>query len=273
MAARSVAVWRAEGRALRRELLRWPERRAVAVVLGAWLVLALLAYADGQRGPAGGHAVSVTQHVGMADASGMRGQPSLGMLAAGRAGLPGELIAWVLMTIAMMGPAALAGVRHTSRNSLPRRRGRAMAEYGAGYLAPWAIYGLALIWLAHAAGWTASWEATGLALAMAAGWQLTPWKRRCLLECHRSVPLPPRGWRAEVASARFGLRNGASCLGSCWPLMAVMTTLPAAHLWWTLGLTGFVTFERLGRHPNRARRLVAAGLCVTAAMAVVAAMP
>ena len=50
-------------------------------------------------------------------------------------------------------------------------------------------------------------------------WQVTTLKRRALLACHRTQPLAPAGWRADLDCLRFGWTIGVSCLVSCWALM------------------------------------------------------
>jgi len=240
---------------IRRLLLRRPELPAAAAVAAAWL--ALLAAAA--RDELAGH-----QAAGMAAMPGMAGVHPAAVVAA-VTGLPG----WVLMTVAMMGPAALVGVRHTGLNSLRWRRGRAMAGFAAAYLAVWAAFGA--LALAAAALFTGAAvpgpAALAAVLAAAAAWQLTPAKRRCLRACHRSVPLPPRGWRAEWGSLRFGLRNGAACLGSCWCLMLVMVAAPAGQVLWMAGLAGAVTAERLALRPRAVTRFITVA-CAFAAVAV-----
>lgn len=174
-----------------------------------------------------------------------------GQHGAGPTGLP----QWTVMTVAMMGPAALPGIRHTARNSLRWRRRRATAEFGLGYLAVWVGYGAVVLLLPPVP--------VGLALLGAAGWQLTPYKRRWMLECHRARPLPPTGARADRAAVGFGLRVGGACLGSCWALMAAMAFGPMSVLW-TAGAAGLVLTERITRHPVRTTRLAAFGLAALA---------
>ena len=139
------------------------------------------------------------------------------------AGLP----MWALMSFTMMVPAALPAVRHVAINSLRWRRRRAVGEFLAVYLGIWVAFGaiaLGLLALLPSAR-TDTTVALVLALALAAAWQLTPQKRRALLACHRSSPLPPRGWRATAGVLRFAGRNGGACLGSCWAMMLVMAVL------------------------------------------------
>jgi predicted metal-binding membrane protein len=177
-----------------------------------------------------------------------------------------ELGGWILMCIAMMGPATLAGVRHTGLNSLRWRRGRAMAEFSAAYLGVWTAFGIIALSLNAFLIVNRGLLMFAAILALAGAWQLTPFKRRALRDCHRSVPLPLRGWRAEKGSIRFGLRNGLSCVGSCWCLMLVMVVAPGYYLLWMTVLTGIVTTEKLVQRPRRATRFAANALWVLAAI-------
>jgi predicted metal-binding membrane protein len=167
---------------------------------------------------------------------------------------PADLPQWTVMAVAMMGPAALPGVRHTGLNSLRWRRGRAQLEFAGGYLAVWVAYGAAVLLVVPPVP-------VGVLLLVAAGWQLTPYKRRWLLACHRGRPLPPTGRAADRAAAGFGLRIGGACVGSCWALMLVMAAAPMNPLW-TAGLAAVITTERLTRHPTRTTRV--AGLLLAA---------
>jgi predicted metal-binding membrane protein len=242
---------------IRRWLLRHPESVASILVGVAWLWLVSIEL----RG------ASVGGHAGMPM---MQGMPGMDMTpeTAPLPGIANPIGWWVLMSVAMMGPAALAGVRHTGLNSLRWRRGRAMAEFAVAYLAVWAIFGaVALAFVAALPGAPGT-IVLVIVLALAAAWQLTPLKRRWLRDCHRSVPLPPQGWKAELGSLRFGLRNGLSCLGSCWCLMLIMAVAPAYHLLWMFALTVVVTAEKLMERPRRATRMAATALAITAIVVV-----
>src|SRR4051794_464468 len=137
------------------------------------------------------------------------------------------LAAWVVMSVVMMGPAALPGLNHVHRNSLRWRRRRAVVEYAGGYLVAWTVAGVGVLLLLRWTGVPAAPGVLAVALAASAAWQLTPMKWTCVRACHRSVPLPPRGWAAERAAVRFGALNGSACVGSCWLLMLAMVVSPA----------------------------------------------
>lgn len=182
---------------------------------------------------------------------------------------------WIVMSIAMMVPAALPAVRHVADNSFRWRRRRAVATFLCFYVTVWAAFGLVAL-----AGSTI-WDTTGArhvsgrdvplfaALVIAIIWQLTPWKRKQLRGCQKSVPLAPRGWKAFRACARFGVRYGARCTGSCWAVMMVMAAATAGHLWWSIALTAVIVAERsLVALQRRPQLLAVAGAGVAVMLAL-----
>ena len=184
------------------------------------------------------------------------------------AGLP----MWGLMSITTMLPAALPTVGHVAVNSLRWRRGRAVVEFLAVYLGIWIAFGastlaLLALWPSARTGMTVA-----VMLALAAAWQLTPAKRRALLACHGSSPLPPRGWRATAGVVRFGRRNGLACLGSCWAMMLVMAVVTTGQVFWTAALTGLISAEKLVRRPRRTTRRASALLAAAAFCAALIAV-
>jgi len=196
--------------------------------------------------------------------------------ASGSAGIdPGTLLAgapmWALMAVAMMVPAATPAVQHVAGKSLYWRRRRAVLEFLAVFVGIWALFS------ALALGTLSYWGALDLpyalvaALALAALWQLTPLKREAMRACHRSRPLPPRGWRASAGVADFALHNGGACLASCWAMMLAATAAGPGRLLWMGAATGVMTAEKLAVTPERAARRVAALLAATAVGVALAA--
>jgi hypothetical protein len=134
----------------------------------------------------------------------------------------GPDLRWIaLMVVAMMAPLTLSGVRHVAVGS-PWRRQLAVAEFMAGYLGVWiaAAMLIALAWSAVAAA-VPPLAAVWAVVAAAVAWELAPARRRALARCDRTVPLAPRGWRADRDCVRFGAERAVSCVGTCWALMAV----------------------------------------------------
>jgi predicted metal-binding membrane protein len=260
MASADVARSQLRWLNVRQMLVRHPELGAAAVVIAAWGTLLVF----DARGAYGGGS-----HVGMSGMAGM-GIESTAAPHSAWSQAAASLPSWVLMTVAMMGPAALADVRYTGLNSLRWRRRRAMAEFSAAYLLVWTAFGLVALAAGEMMPGVPGPVPLAAVLAAAAAWQLSPFKRRCLRGCHRSLPLPPYGRRADESALWFGLRNGLYCLGTCWCLMLVMIAAPGGQLLWTAGLTGIITSERRLPRPRDTIRTVAAllGFATVAALAV-----
>ncbi len=185
--------------------LAWKPEWPVALLAGvAWLMLYLLSAADADQtihhsDGAAGSLIAVARSVG----------------------------SWGLMSFAMMMPATLPAVRHVALNSIRTRRRRAMALYALAYLAVWIVYGVLVVTVVALAirGGASDRQLVVFMLAMATVWQLTRTKRRSVIACRRTVPLPPEGWRADVACMHFGVLQAWRCLVSCWPLMLLMAVV------------------------------------------------
>lgn len=184
-----------------------------------------------------------------------------------RAGiLGGQMVGCLLMslamTVAMMLPLTIDAQRYVALRSFPWRRGRALAGWLVGYLAPWvAAASVASLVLMIAVGPAARPWVAAAAFLFAAAWQLTPLKGWALRACHRTRPLKPSGVAADASCVLFGARVGAACMVSCGPMMLAAMASP----WPTLALAGvFVVALReryVWRPPTRvtALALAAAG--------------
>ncbi len=239
-----------------RRALRWRPEWWVAVI--AALAWAALAFGHGS-GPS------------LAGAQTFPGSAAAGSVAPGTI-LP-ALAEWTLMVGAMMLPVALPATRHVALNSLRRRRARAMVLFLAAYVAVWVAVGAAAVTaveLAIGAG-VAPPALAGGGLLVAAGWQLTRVKRRALVGCRRTVPLPPVGWRADAGCVRFGVQQAARCVRSCWALMLAMAALGHASLAWMALATGIVIVEELVPRGWRYRSESAVLLALGAGLAVLGA--
>jgi predicted metal-binding membrane protein len=253
--------------ATRRATLSRPELAAVGLVALAWLVLVAMALQ---------HALDTSLTGPRASGpAGMPGMPGAAPTASETSSVWSRVFAglpyWLLMTVAMMGPVALVGIRHTGLNSLRWRRGRAVAEFSAGYLAVWTVIGVAALAAAESTTPLTSDLRLAAVLAGAVAWELSAAKRRASRACHRPTPLPLYGWPAERGALLFGLRQGTSCVGTCWCLMLTMVVVPGAHLLWMAALTCLIAMERIARRPRRVSSITAGGLLAAAAATVVLA--
>lgn len=138
-----------------------------------------------------------------------------------------------------------------------------------GYVAVWAVFGLAINLVAHLFDLRGSQLAVAAGLLVVAAWELTPWKRRALRACYATIPLAPRGLKADMACVRFGIRNGLVCVQGCWTLMAAMLVAGDLSLWLMAGVALVVALEKLLVRDRRVR--VTTAMAALAAAAVVAA--
>src|SRR3954468_16370205 len=137
---------------------------------------------------------------------------------------------WALMMAAMMLPSMTPVVslydRMRAGHALPRG---ATAAFVAGYLATWTAIGLAAYGLVRAgdaiAGGTLGWndagrEVAAVVILLAAAYQLSPLKERCLRHCRSPLGFLLAHWRGGYSGAtRMGATHGAWCVGCCWWLL------------------------------------------------------
>lgn len=129
-----------------------------------------------------------------------------------------ELGMWLCMVAATMLPLVLDSVKWTAENSLWTRREFGMTSFLFGYFGVWLVAGLVPAALGRF-GWThENWVAAAL-FAFASLWLSTKYHRRALIDCHRTYPLSPSGWKADWDCLQFGATTGTACIRSCWPFM------------------------------------------------------
>jgi predicted metal-binding membrane protein len=229
---------------LRRAAWRYPDWWCLALSAGAWLVLL-------------SGAATVATHPGHA------GAPHAAL------GSPAH---WVLMLLAMMLPLVRGPVRVTAGRSLWSRRNRAISGFLAGYLAVWTGAGAAALAAFAVAGtryWLEPAAGGAVAFAVAALWQQTPTRRRALMACHRTLPLAPRGWRADRDCVRYGWTIGTACLVTCWPLMAACLFLPHS----TVAMAGAGILAGIERYtPRPDQRMIRAGMVAAAVVLALSAV-
>ena len=219
---------------LRRFGWRYPEWWVVMVAAVAWMFMAGMSY-------------SHASHTGIIPGRG-DGQVTLGMVG---------------MVIAMMPPLILANVRHVALSSLWRRRHRAIAAFLVCFIAVWIVVQSAIVGSLGLLTPLVGWQTAGtVAMVAAALWELAPIKRQRLRRCHRTVPLAPRGWRADADCARYGVTTGFSCVTTCWALMVAA----AAFSHSLMVMTVLFGVQMSGRYQQRPSPILAAlavlGVCV-----------
>jgi predicted metal-binding membrane protein len=210
---------------------RHPEWWSLGVSLLAWLLLVLPLICSGLRFKVGHH----SNHP--------QGAHLAWFL---------EMCWWIVMVVAMMLPLIVRSIRVTAARSLWARRDRAIFVFMLGYLAAWMLAGLVIssaILSLRVQGWFRPAIDTPFAFALAAVWQLTAAKGRTLRSCHRTIPMVPRGWRANLDCLRYGWMIGGNCLLSCGALM-VACSLSGHSLAAMAGAGSISAAERYMARPN-----------------------
>jgi predicted metal-binding membrane protein len=185
---------------------------------------------------------------------------------------------WVLMMSAMMFPSITPMVAmYDGLRSAHHRQGTAAPAYAtglfvAGYLAVWIALGIAAYGVVELARALApdglTWDGagrwiTGGIILVAAAYQLTPAKNRCLVKCRSPFMFLIERWRGSALGAlRLGVEHGAWCVGCCWALMAALFALGVMSLAWMAVIAGVIAAEKLLPWRPATSRVVAVGLAV-----------
>jgi predicted metal-binding membrane protein len=177
------------------------------------------------------------------------------------AGLLAFLVAWTLMSVAMMLPSTFPLVRVFL--TITEGSFGLLSLLCAGYLAVWALFGAAALLAdvgVHRALDGSAWlaarpERLPGALLLGAGlFQFSPLKYSCLRQCRSPIGFVIQHWRGAspaFRALRVGALHGVYCVGCCWALMVLMFAVGGAHLGWMLALAAVMFVEKAvswGRH-------------------------
>jgi predicted metal-binding membrane protein len=161
---------------------------------------------------------------------------------------------WVVMMAAMMFPSVAPTAALYAR--MTRRRSPvAPLVFAGGYLLTWAAAGVVAFAISDLGGRTVggvlAWDRggrwfCGVVLAIAALYELTPFKDVCLGKCRSPLGVLLGSWRDGVSGAlQMGARHGAWCVGCCWALMAALFALGVMSIAWMAFIAGLVAVEKL----------------------------
>jgi predicted metal-binding membrane protein len=180
---------------------------------------------------------------------------------------------WVTMMAAMMFPSVAPMVLVVHRVSSERAKQvqpfvRTWV-FALGYLAAWAIYGLAAYGLNRLIvrfdfgflDWDRSGRyVAGAAIAAAGLYELTPLKSVCLRHCRNPLHVVTRHWReGRLGAVRMGGEHGAYCVGCCWGLMIVLFALGVMSLTWMAVVAALIFAQKLLPRGELLTRILAVG--------------
>jgi predicted metal-binding membrane protein len=162
--------------------------------------------------------------------------------------------AWVVMMAAMMFPSAAPTAALYSR--MTRRRSPvAPLVFAGGYLLTWTAAGVVAFAFSdlggRAIGDALAWDRggrwfAGAVLAIAAVYEVTPFKDACLGKCRSPLGFLLGSWRDGISGAlQMGAKHGAWCVGCCWALMAALFALGVMSIAWMAFIAGLIALEKL----------------------------
>ena len=174
------------------------------------------------------------------------------------------VLAWILMTAAMMLPTILPLFNAFDRLTARRPdHGRLLMLLVLGYMSVWSAFGL----LAHglhsvvlsvvarvpALAWR-GWLIGVAIIALAGVFQFTKLKYQCLEKCRTPLSFVIERWRGRAPLRHafvLGAQHGLFCVGCCWALMLLMFALGTGSLGWMLVLAAVMAIEKNVRWGTR----------------------
>lgn len=237
-----------------------------AIVVGSLIAIAGLAWA---------YLFSLSQNM-----SGMDDMPGMAM-PSGPAPFSLTAIMWTVMMVGMMLPSALPMILLFT--VVQRRQGDKPAlmtsVFAAGYLLIWGGFALAAAALQTELGQGALLSASltlvstriaGMTFLLAAAYEFSPLKNRCLTQCSSPVGFITSHWRPSIAGAfRMGLSHGAYCVGCCWALMLLLFTAGVMNLLWVAALAAIVLVQKVLPYPRLATTMAGTALAAVGLVLIV----
>jgi predicted metal-binding membrane protein len=183
-------------------------------------------------------------------------------------------VMWVVMMVGMMLPSALPMILLFA--TVQRRQGDkpilTTSTFAAGYLLVWGGFAVAAAALQTELGegtllssslTFVSTRLAGLAFLLAAAFEFSPLKNRCLTQCSSPVAFITSHWRPGLSGAfRMGLFHGAFCVGCCWALMLLLFTAGVMNLLWVAALAVLVLVQKVLPYPRVATTVAGTAMAV-----------
>lgn len=149
---------------------------------------------------------------------------------------------WTVMMIGMMLPSATPMILLFTM--VQRKQGKqpvlTTGAFAAGYLLIWGGFAVGAAGLQVELGQMAllspslafvSTRLAGLTFLLAAAYEFSPLKNRCLTQCSSPLSFITGHWRPGIIGAlRMGGVHGAFCVGCCWGLMLLLFTAGVMNL-------------------------------------------
>jgi predicted metal-binding membrane protein len=196
------------------------------------------------------------------------GAPEAMALSNGATGAALYLLMWGVMMVAMMYPSSVPLFRMYAKtiDGVPRTgRAARVGAFMGTYALAWMLTGVVPLAVnavvpIHAVASGHSALLFGGTLLLLAGYQLSPYKYRCLDYCRTPLGFLMEHHRPGVrGAARMSFRFSVFCVGCCWALFAVMVVVGSMNVLWMAVLTVVLSVERMVGWGDRLARGVGVG--------------
>jgi predicted metal-binding membrane protein len=183
-------------------------------------------------------------------------------------------IMWAVMMVGMMLPSAMPMILLFTM--VQRRQGKqpilTTGTFASGYLLIWGGFAVVAAALQIELGELAllspslvfvSTRLAGLAFLLAAAYEFSPLKNRCLTQCSSPIGFITSHWRPGIAGAfRMGVSHGVFCVGCCWALMLLLFTAGVMNLLWVAVLAVLVLVQKVLPYPRVATTVAGTAMAV-----------
>ena len=181
---------------------------------------------------------------------------------------------WAVMMVGMMLPSTMPMILLFT--TVQRKQGKQpilmTSTFAAGYLLIWGGFAVAAAALQVGLGQMAllspsmalvSTRLAGLVFLLAAAYEFSPLKNRCLTQCSSPIGFITSHWHPGIAGAfRMGLSHGAFCVGCCWALMLLLFAAGVMNLLWVAALAVLVLVQKVLPYPRVATTIAGTAMVV-----------
>jgi len=164
---------------------------------------------------------------------------------------------WWVMMLGMMLPSATPMILLFT--AVQRKQGKQPVlttwTFAAGYVLIWSTFAVVAATLQVKLGELAllspsltfvSIRFAGLAFLLAAAFEFTPLKNRCLTQCSSPIGFITTHWRPGIVGAfQMGVSHAAFCVGCCWALMLLLFAAGVMNLLWVAALAVLVLVQKI----------------------------
>ncbi len=181
---------------------------------------------------------------------------------------------WAVMMVGMMLPSALPMILLFT--TVQRRQGtRPVLTTGVfvgAYIFVWGMFAVVaaalqiqlgqMQLLSPSLAFVSRWLA-GSAFLLAAAYEVSPLKNRCLTQCSSPLSFITVHWRPGLTGAfRMGVLHGAYCVGCCWALMLLLFVAGVMTLVWVALLAILVLVQKVLPYPRIVALVTGFGMIV-----------